>query len=64
MSKLELETEMKLYKHFVLVCPKCKHNFLPWHTLSITTEQTGWKDALYCPNCGNLLAKDTYEKLI
>ena len=64
MSKLSLETEMKLYKHLALVCPKCKHTFLPWHTFSMNTEETGWKDALYCPNCNSLMTKDEFEKAI
>ena len=63
MSKLDLETEMKLYRHFALVCKKCGHSFLPWHSLSITTKDTGWESAFYCPHCHNLANKSDYDTI-
>lgn len=53
-----------MYKHLVIVCPKCKHEFLPWHSFSICTEETGWEDAHYCPECGNLAKDKEYERVI
>jgi hypothetical protein len=64
MNKLDPETEMKMYKHLAIVCPKCKNQFLPWHSFSICTEETGWEDAHYCPECGNLAKDKEYERVI
>jgi hypothetical protein len=63
MNKLDPETEMKMYKHLAIVCPKCKNQFLPWHSFSICTEETGWDDAHYCPGCGNLAKDKEYNRL-
>jgi hypothetical protein len=63
MSNIDPETEMKLYKRFILVCRKCNHQFLPWHCFSLNTEKTGWEDAHYCPNCGNLAKDKEYDRL-
>lgn len=60
MSKLDTETEMKVYKHLVIKCPKCNHMFLPWHTFGMNTPETGWEDALFCPSCHTLSSKKDY----
>lgn len=54
------EEEMKFYHRFVLTCKHCNHKFLPWHSLGVNTDKTGWKDAFYCPNCHTLETKDNY----
>ena len=63
MSKLDSETEMRLYKHFVLVCRKCGHKFLPWRCYSRCTKETGWKNAYCCPNCREWGKEEDYDKL-
>lgn len=65
MSKLDSETEMRLYKHFVLVCRKCGYKFLPWHCLSKCTKETGWENSYCCPNpdCREWGKKEDYDNL-
>jgi len=58
MEKTELEKRM--YHRFGLKCKKCGHVFLPWHSLGVTNEKTGWKDAFFCPGCHTLQTKDEY----
>ena len=46
---------------FLLRYKKCGHEFYPWKALMITSDKTGWKEFLYCPNCHNFDDKDNFK---
>ena len=48
-------------KKFLHRCRKCGHEFYPWKALAVTSEQTKWKEFLYCPSCHNFDDKDNFK---
>ena len=54
MTEAEIEMEKTTYQKFLVVCGRCGHEFLPWRAFGITSQETGWKQGFYCPNCHKL----------
>ena len=46
------------FEKYTVKCPNCGLEFLPWHCLSITDENTDWKTNCVCPNCNNSFNRD------
>ena len=59
-SKEELEQEKIYCKKYLLICPLCGFDFLPWHSLGIIDDRTNWENGFICPNCHTLQRQSEY----
>lgn len=56
-EKLSIEEEERIWSKYLVKCDRCGKTFLPWHSLCLNDESTGWKTFCHC-ECGNWFSRD------